>query len=690
MSFLPSLSPGNVTSVAPSSFKYDITDLQWERPTEWLDLNVPDGVPEKIIGLVAVYPNSEGGAARNYVAFNLDTDDNSSYTVNWGDGNTETLASNVTHYHVYDYDDITSDTSTMKSTTFRGYRQAKFEVTLNSGVSFGGSGTGQINFDVDGPYTTRASFAYRDGPNILDLFVSSSNATTHTINYLRPMRMLEQLEIRNTTSNRLTQPARLYCGCSSLRSIPFVPYIYNSGTRDYLRAFRQCYDLTFLPDDFADPQRYWFKNPSRMHETFYRCFSLRYLPAGLFGDSELSSSTSFYACFYDCRNLRYIPYLGIRSNSSVRIDYMFYNCLDLKAIPQGFNGVVLDGNGIDRIFYGCRECYDFSAFMEAGGLDGITRSTNLFDMTQAFGNLDSLKEFPYIGQFTRATNVTNLFQAGSQIERFDSQYTELDFINATHMQQTFYGMESLKEIPPIKVSALSNGNSLFRTFMNTYSLLNVTVLGMVEGPSNGEYYECFNNSFHLQYIQGIDFSYANDSGDYLRLFQNTSNLSRINFPGSLREGNTKFNLTVSDNADLNGLYELHNDGTYLQVGGNGQFRRSDFGVGGMRWDFYDTSDYSPYVVGLQQTAGSTTQVFDSANWSSASVTLTFSPAETGFKYSVSLRYCPLNRDAMLEIFNQLCTITHSATLTLTNNSYTSDLTNEDKAIATNKGWTLSL
>ena len=45
---------------------------------------------------------------------------------------------------------------------------------------------------------------------------------------------------------------------------------------------------------------------------------------------------------------------------------------------------------------------------------------------------------------------------------------------------------------------------------------------------------------------------------------------------------------------------------------------------------------------------------------------------------------------MLEIFNQLVTISHSATIDIRNNSYTSDLTADDIAIATNKGWTVSV
>ena len=595
MSFLPSLSPGNVVErYLPSDAEFD-SNYKWTRPTEWLDLNAPDGVPEKIIGLVAVYPNDERGAARNYVAFNLDTDDNSTFTVDWGDGNTETLASNVTHYHVYDYDDITSDTSTMKSTTFRGYRQAKFEVTLQGSARFGGN-QGQINFDIDGPYVTNTSFPYRNGPNILDLFVSSSLATNPTINNTRVMKMLEQLEFRNTSSNRLTTPERIYKGCMSLQSIPFVPYVRNAGSELYTQAFSYCISLQYLPDGFADNDKYWFKNPSSLQQTFEFCYRLRYLPEGLFGDpdSVLSSCSSFYLTFRDNRNLKYIPYIGMRtSGGNVRVDYMFYNCLDLKAIPKGVHLSNITAAGIDRMFSGCRECYDFSV------LDLSTLNLSNIDMTRTFGNLDSLIEFPYIGNFTAATNVEDLFNGSTQLQRFNSQYTHLDFTNVRDMRQTFFSCENLKELPPIHVTALSNSNSLYQTFYNCWSLQSVVFVGMTQGPSDGEYFRMFFHCRSIEYISGVDFSYANDSGDYTQVFRETRNLARIDFPGS---------------------------------------------------------------------AG----------------------AETGFKYSVELRYCPLNRDAMLEIFDHLCTITHSATLDLRNNSYTSDLTDEDKAIATNKGWTLSL
>ena len=90
MSFLPSLSPGNVKQRLPTGFKFD-NDFTYDRPTGWLDLGINaeygvTGVPESIKGLAAIFPNDEV-PAHNYVSFHCDTSDDSHLFVDWGDGN---------------------------------------------------------------------------------------------------------------------------------------------------------------------------------------------------------------------------------------------------------------------------------------------------------------------------------------------------------------------------------------------------------------------------------------------------------------------------------------------------------------------------------------------------------------------------------------------------------------------------
>lgn len=60
----------------------------------------------------------------------------------------------------------------------------------------------------------------------------------------------------------------------------------------------------------------------------------------------------------------------------------------------------------------------------------------------------------------------------------------------------------------------------------------------------------------------------------------------------------------------------------------------------------------------------------------------------GCNFSISS--CSFTRETIVELFNSLPTINASKTITLTGNPGVSDLTDEDKAIATSKGWTLIL
>ena len=54
----------------------------------------------------------------------------------------------------------------------------------------------------------------------------------------------------------------------------------------------------------------------------------------------------------------------------------------------------------------------------------------------------------------------------------------------------------------------------------------------------------------------------------------------------------------------------------------------------------------------------------------------------------SIKSCPLTHDAAVELLTSLGTVTQARTITLKTSVYNS-LTAEEKAIATDKGWTLA-
>jgi len=587
MSFLPVTGPSNVPKSAPSDLVLNTSIIPWVRPSEWLDLNKPEGVPEKIIGLIAVYPSERKSIS--WLSFLCTTvaGGADALTIDWGDGTVETVASNSTVTHIYDYNDLPADTE------FRGYRQARFELTPTAvGDKFGS----MIDFNKVGPATSATIYW---GSTILDMFISTSNCTRIRMGTTYPQHLCEQIAIRNTPNNRLTTDyITLYYYKRELRSIPEVPYL-TEGNKSFSNAFIDCWNLEAIPDEFANPDKNWFdENTTSFYGTFSVCRSLKYLPPGLFGDFPIC--TEFFRMFRICPLLEHIPYIGISTTvSEVRLREMFVSCSRLKAIPQGFNISKVRGSqvlyGIYGTFNGCVSIQDWSP------LNIEQPETSVFDMSIAFFGAayhGNISVFPYIGQFSKAFDLLNTFYY-STIRRFSSQYTHLDFTNVTRMKSTFQYCNLLQELPPIHVSALSGVSSLYATFQNCYQLKEITFIGMTAGPSDGEYFRCFQGCYTLQKISGIDFSYANDGGDYSNTFSGCRNLSYIDFPGGPTD-------------------------------------------------------------------------------------------ETGFKYSVVLSYTRLDRDAILNIFNHLCTITHSATIDLRNNSHTADLTAADKLIATNKGWTISL
>ena len=71
--------------------------------------------------------------------------------------------------------------------------------------------------------------------------------------------------------------------------------------------------------------------------------------------------------------------------------------------------------------------------------------------------------------------------------------------------------------------------------------------------------------------------------------------------------------------------------------------------------------------------------------------ITLNNTVTGWAgYAISLSDCSLSHAAIVAFFNSLPTITSANAITLTGNPGVSELTNAEKAIATGKGWTLTL
>ncbi len=565
---------GRTLGPAPLSTT-NVANFYYKRPTEFLDLAVipAPGVTEMFTFLVAVLPDPDPSkftgqimgvptlSAVNNVAIHCDVQNSGTFTVDWGDGTTEVLAQNTNHFHIYDYDDLP------ESSEFRGYRQ----VVLSAYPTDSNNKFNSIITNIDGPFVPGyTSESTRNGSNILDMEISSGNATSINIGgNARPHKMCERVALYNTTNNKLTTAQNvIYSGMQSLQEIVNVPYMHADSTESHQEAFRMCTKLRYLPDDFADPDRYWFWNSSSFYLCFDSCFKLEYLPEGIFTkqgtQAELANVQDYRYMFRYCYHLCYIPELPNRtSGSHIHVRSMFQDCHYLKRLPKNFRANNITTSSSEELYLMLYNTLRLESFSD----------WNLLDMPSASKQPRSINCEGYMYQSGRDVNqivpwtgldldvINNVadcgvygvgpWRMGRGPQYFASEYYEkgyLDFTNITDLQDGFNSNYCIKEYPILKFSpnTMTNSNAIFRMMFGNRSLKTITFSGfdVDETFGNGEYYQMFYQNYLLSKIIGLPFNAANDSGDYSGLFSNAYNVAHFEFPG-LSSDQTGFSQNVS-------------------------------------------------------------------------------------------------------------------------------------------------
>ena len=565
---------GRTLGPAPLSTT-NVANFYYKRPTEFLDLAVipAPGVTEMFTFLVAVLPDPDPSkftgqimgvptlSAVNNVAIHCDVQNSGTFTVDWGDGTTEVLAQNTNHFHIYDYDDLP------ESSEFRGYRQ----VVLSAYPTDSNNKFTSIVTNIDGPFEPGyTSESTRNGSNILDMEISSGNATNYSIGgNARPHKMCERVALYNTTNNKLTTAQNaIYSGMQSLQEIVNVPYMHADSTESHQEAFRMCTKLRYLPDDFADPDRYWFWNSSSFYLCFDSCFKLEYLPEGIFTkqgtQAELANVQDYRYMFRYCYHLCYIPELPNRtSGSHIHVRSMFQDCHYLKRLPKNFRANNITTSSSDELHLMLFNTLRLESFSDWNLLDMPSaskqpRSINCEGYMYQSGR-DVNQIVPWTGlDLDVLNNVTDCgvygvgpWRMGRGPQYFASEYYEkgyLDFTNITDLQDGFNSNYCIKEYPILKFSpnTMTNSNAIFRMMFGNRSLKTITFSGfdVDETFGNGEYYQMFYQNYLLSKIIGLPFNAANDSGDYSGLFSNAYNVAHFEFPG-LSSDQTGFSQNVS-------------------------------------------------------------------------------------------------------------------------------------------------
>lgn len=440
----------------------------WVRPSEWLDMPTYTSGEDKV-GILAFMPSGtdltvriqlRGTLVSNYVMPTLST-------VDWGDGNTTTVSgshptsSNPEYIqpavHTYSYDDLSAESEFEYNGTT--CRQSLIEITNSSGMYYLNLGDFNATYEKTDPDNYgRRSVSH----NYLDLNIQSSGLTTLVLfeypGYRGYARHCQKVRIRSDQSVSANQ---LFWNHAGLQELDIESGIFRDST-SFGYMFQGCAKLRKIPF-FSTP------NATTMHSMFGYCRLLEEIP-----DLDTANVTSFssfapfctslkkipnldytnsnmYQAFYGCENVESMP-TGINLSGVTNLDSTFNNCRKLKAISENLN---LDSATITRsMFNGC------SSLRSAPTIN-VPVATNISSM---FAGCSSLRYAPEVNAST-STDAGGLFAGCTSLES-----AKINLPTATTTTSMFNDCHNLKKVDIININ---NSTSTYAMFADCWNLKTV-------------------------------------------------------------------------------------------------------------------------------------------------------------------------------------------------------------------------
>jgi hypothetical protein len=327
--------------MATGSFKLPIGGASdaWVRPSDWLTM--PTIGTQEFIGLLAITDDES-----NHIALTCQ----GAYTVDWGDGVTENVATNVKAQHTYTYSAISSGTLTT-----RGYKQVLVRVTPQAGQNLTKVDLQQQNSIVAKVHTVSWLDIAIKGSNITTLTLGGSTvnifmcenvdiysfgAITNLSLLFYQMYALQKFTLPSTAS--VNNFSAILSNCISIKKIPLINTI--SGT-NFSDMVSNCYSLKEVPL-FNTVAGTNFSN------MFQNCYSIQSIP--LF---NTAAGTNFSQMLRTCYSLQQAPNLNTALGTNFS-NMMLTSASIAKGAFQGtrysisYSGFCLSQSAIVDIFNG--------------------------------------------------------------------------------------------------------------------------------------------------------------------------------------------------------------------------------------------------------------------------------------------------------------------------------------------------
>ena len=317
--------------------------------------------------------------------------------------------------------------------------------------------------------------------------------------------------------------------------------------------------------------------------------------------------------------------------------------------------------------------------------------------------LRKLRYFAWYGN-NAATNTGNMFSYCNSL----TAIPQMDTSAVTNMSSMFNGCVSLTAIPQLDTSAVTNMSSMFSSCgsltaipqLDTSAVTNMsnmfsycdslTAIPQLDTSAATDMGNMFYYCYSLTTIPQLDTSAATNTGNMFRSCDSLTAIPQLD-TSAVTNMSSMFNgcvsLTAIPQLDTSAVTNMSNMFSYCySLTAIPQLDTS--AVTNMSNMF----SYCYSLTAIPQLDTSAVTNMNSMFYYCNSLTaITFNGSVTRWAGSaVSLQDCSLSHAAIVAFFNSLPTITSAKTITLTGNPGVSELTSAEKAIATGKGWTLTL
>jgi surface protein len=435
----------------------------WVRNPSWSALPAIIDTDQKFIGLHAIWPDA------NFLSLSAA----GAYTIDWGDGVIENVATGVQAYHEYDFADADlvntdapvtfTDAGDLITRNNHGYTN-DMEISFATIVTTTGITAGQIYYVVDATTNTfqvsatlggSAISLTADGSGTILPYKQAivtitpqggSNLTALNLNLKHNQSGLQTaycsgwldivLSMPNCTSSGLIiSGSTLNVKHGILQRVNIVN-LGGQTTMSYM--FYNCSSLTSVP---------LFNTAlvTTMSSMFYNCYSLTSVP--LFNTALV---TSMLAMFYNCYSLTSVPLFNTALVTTM--SYMFHSCYSLTSVPL-FNTAL-----VTNMSYMFQSCYSLTSVP-------LFNTALVTNMSYMFHSCYSLTSVPLFNT-ALVTNMSYMFQSCYSLTSVPLFNTAL----VTTMSSMFYNCYSLTSVPLFNTALVTTMSYMF---YSCYSLTSI-------------------------------------------------------------------------------------------------------------------------------------------------------------------------------------------------------------------------